>query len=461
LKEEILSIWDLILPPIYILVIFIIGHLVQIKYVKTNPAYKYLKLGLLAKVAGAIAMSLIYTLYYSGGDTTEYFKGSVSMVKLFLKNHETFFSIMADNLTKENRSEFDAETGWPFYYKEHASFTVTRLTTIIQFFSFYSYLVTSILLASISFLGTWRLYLLFCEIYPNLYKQFRISILLVPSVLFWGSGVLKDTYTLMAASWFTYSFYRVFVKPQKVTTNVIMMIFMAYLLIKIKPYIFIALLPGALLWFSVEHVSRIRNWLLRVLAGPFFIIFISAMGYVLLNTLSSGFGQYSSTQGILQKAQNTQVDLKQGYYGGNSFDIGDFDASITGALGKLPAAIVAGLFRPFLWESKNFVMLIAALENSVLLVLSLYLLFKLGIYRFYKVIAREPILFFSIIFSLFFAFSIGLTTSNFGAMVRYKIPAIPFYLSSLIIINDHYQKKRKVEEGELAVINLKRGIKSK
>ncbi|MBL0049524.1 MAG: hypothetical protein IPP32_15670 [Bacteroidetes bacterium] len=460
MKEEILSIWDLILPPIYILIIFIIGHLVQIKYVKTNEVYKYLKIGLLAKIAGAIAMSLIYTLYYTGGDTTEYFKGSVSMVKLFFKNHETFFSIMADNLTKENRSEFDSETGWPFYYKEHASFTVTRLTTIIQFLSFQSYLVTSIILGAVSYLGTWRLYILFCEIYPSLYKQFRISILLVPSVLFWGSGVLKDTYTLMAASWFTYSFYRVFVVPKKVTINVIMMIFMAYLLIKIKPYIFIALMPGALLWLSVERVKRINNWLLKILAGPLLIVFLSVMGYFLLNTLSSGFGQYSSTQGILQKAQNTQVDLKQGYYGGNSFDIGDFDASITGALEKLPAAIVAGLFRPFLWESKNFVMVIAALENSVLMFLSIFLLFKLGIYRFYKVIAHEPILFFSIIFSLFFAFSIGLTTSNFGAMVRYKIPAIPFYLSSLIIINDFYIKKRDEENAALAEIKLKSGIKA-
>ena len=264
----------------------------------------------------------------------------------------------------------------------------------------------------------------------------------------------------MAACWFTYSFYKVFVKPERITANVIMMVIMAYLLIKIKPYIFIALMPGALLWLSVERVKRINNWLLKILAGPFFIVFISTMGYFLLNSLSSGLGQYSSAQNVLMKAQSTQIDLKQGYYGGNSFDIGEFDASVSGALAKFPTAIVAGLFRPFLWESKNLVMVIAALENSVLMFLSIFLLFKLGIYRFYKVIAREPILFFSIIFSLFFAFSVGLTTANFGAMVRYKIPAIPFYLSSLLIINDFYRKKRKVERDELSAIKLKGGIKA-
>jgi hypothetical protein len=460
LKETILTYWDLILPPLYILIIFIIGHLIQVKMIKENHIYKYFKIGLLAKMFGAISLCLIYTMYYAGGDTTAFFKGSVSMTKLLSKSSEAFFSIMADNLSKENYSQFDADTGWPFYYRESGSFTVIRFTTLIQFLSFDSYIVSSIILASISYSGIWRLFRLFCEIFPSMHKQFFYSILLVPSVLFWGSGILKDTYTLMAASWFTYSFYKVFVKPDKVTVNVIMMIIMAYIMIKIKPYIFIALMPGTLLWFSFERVKKVENWLLKILTGPFLILFASGLGYFLLINLSKDFGQYSSAENILYKAQNTQFDLKQSYYGGNSFDIGKFDATATGVLKKLPEAIVAGLFRPFLWESKNFVMLIAAAENTVLMVLTLFLLFKLGIYRFYKVIAKEPILFFSIIFSLFFAFSVGLTSANFGAMVRYKIPAVPFYLSSLLIINNFYREKRQAEKAALAEIKLKGGIKA-
>lgn len=460
MKESVLSIWDLILPPIYILIIFIIGHLVQVKFIKENHIYRYFKMGLLAKIVGAISLCLIYTLYYNGGDTTAFFNGSVSMVKLYSKSPETFFSIMTDHLTKENYSEFDNDTGWPFYYRESGSFTVIRFTTVIQFLSFNSYLVSSIILAAISYSGIWKLFRLFCEIFPDMHKQFYYSILLVPSVLFWGSGILKDTYTLMGACWFTYSFYKVFVKPDKVTTNVIMMIIMAYIMIKIKPYIFIALMPGTLLWFAFERVKRVENWLLKILTGPFLIVSASLLGYLLLINLSSDFGQYSSAENILYKAQNTQYDLKQSYYGGNSFDIGEFDASATGVLSKLPEAIMAGLFRPFLWESKNFVMIIAATENSVLMLLTIFLLVKLGIYRFYKVIAKEPILFFSVIFSLFFAFSVGLTSANFGAMVRYKIPAVPFYLSSLLIINNYYQQKRRAEKAALAEIKLKGGIKA-
>ena len=38
-------------------------------------------------------------------------------------------------------------------------------------------------------------------------------------------------------------------------------------------------------------------------------------------------------------------------------------------------------------------------------------------------------------FSLFLAFAIGISTSNFGSLVRYKIPVMPFYIASLFIIN--------------------------
>ena len=52
----------------------------------------------------------------------------------------------------------------------------------------------------------------------------------------------------------------------------------------------------------------------------------------------------------------------------------------------------------------------------------------------------------SVVFSIFFAFSVGLTTSNFGALVRYKIPAVPFYLSAMLILYHRNKQKDIVEE---------------
>jgi len=441
-----LTIWDFILPLIYLLIIFFFADLIRKKHIKENDVYQYYVKGLFAKIAGGLALCLIYTQYYTGGDTVNYHNYSVSLLKLFSKAPFTYFSIMGGNLSFENYTEFDMNTGFPGeYWLDPATYSVVRLTSLFQIFSFQSFLVTTILVSSFSYLGTWRLYLLFTEFYPKLKKEFAIAILFVPSVLFWGSGILKDTFTLMGASWFTYSFYKVFIKPEKVHYNLVCMILNAALIIMIKPYIFIALMPGSLLWLTFEKVKNIQNWFFKFLTGPLIIAICLIAGYFTFSSISQNLGQFSSVDKVLNKAVATQQDLKQDYYHGNSFDIGDFDPSVSGVLSKLPEGIMAGLFRPFLWESKNIVMLIAGIENFFLLILTCYLLVKLKPIKTYKIISTEPLLFFSIIFALFFAFSVGLTTSNFGAMVRYKIPAVPFYLSGLFIIRHFYQKTREAE----------------
>ena len=45
-------------------------------------------------------------------------------------------------------------------------------------------------------------------------------------------------------------------------------------------------------------------------------------------------------------------------------------------------------------------------------------------------------------YSLVFALFVGATTLNFGTLVRYKIPAMPFYLISIFLILDLNRKKK-------------------
>lgn len=401
---------------------------------------------------GAIGLVIIYTQYYRGGDTVNYHISSVALSKMLFKDVNVFWDLFKGNLNFENVSVFDESTGFLTYGvdRDPKTFAVARNTTLFQLIAFRSFIGTSLLMAFVSFIGNWKLFKLFCDIFPKYQKQFAWAILFVPSVLFWGSGILKDTYTLSAACWFTYAFYMALIKRQKVGWNVAALLFNAWIMISIKPYIFIALMPGSLMWLGVQQMKNINNYLFKILIGPAFIVIVAITGAFLMKNLSSSFGQFSDTDAVLNKAVATQYDLKQDYYGGNSFDIGTFDASVSGILSKFPEATIAGLFRPFIWEAKNPVMAIAGIENGVLMFLTIFLIIRLGPIPFFKVIGNEPILFFSMIFGIFFAFSVGLTTSNFGAMVRYKIPAVPYYLASILIINEHYRtlKQQALEENK-------------
>jgi hypothetical protein len=268
---------------------------------------------------------------------------------------------------------------------------------------------------------------------------------LVPSVLFWGSGILKDTFTVSAACLLTYSFHKSIILKQKVPSNVISMILCSLLIISIKPYIFLGLIPGTLLWLGFNNIKGITNPVIKILIGP--LVFFAIVGLALIgyNQIKGSLGKYASVDEILNKASLTQKDLKQEYNEGNSFDIGSFDPTIQSISSKFPIATFAGLYRPSLLDVKNIVMLLAALENSYLLYLTVLLFFSTRPRNLYRIISGEPIVFFSLIFSIFFAFSVGLTTSNFGALVRYKIPAIPFFMSTLIIIRELSKNKDSIK----------------
>jgi len=440
----ILTVWDLILTPICLLVIYLISNNIKNRNIRFNPIYKYYLPGLFAKIFGGIAVCLIYVYYYNGGDTISYYRGGIAMVNLLFYNPDHFLSIMLGNVGDESRSFFNNFTGWPPYYmwKDPKTFFVIRFLCLIILVTFKSYIPATILLAWLSYTGIWKLYTLFCEQFPQLAKQLAISILYMPSVVFWGSGMLKDTITLSAACWFTYAIYYLLIKKEKMAFHLLCLLVSSYLLIAIKPYIFIALMPGALIWISHERIQKIKNVVLRIMTIPFILIISGSLITLIFSQVGGELGKYSNLDEVFEKAAINQEDLtRAGQYGDNYFDIGTLDPSVGGMLSKAPIAITATLYRPFLWEARNPVMLISALENTFILGLSFLLLFRIGIFKIIRYVLETPILLFSLMFSIIFAFSIGLSTPNFGALVRYKIPAIPFFLSSLFILYNYYKTK--------------------
>ena len=437
-----MTLLDLILAPIFLLLIYLFARYNVNKHIQEKSYYKYYIPGLLTKLFGGFCVCLIYTFYYKGGDTTNFYHSDLVMINLLNKSPQTFFSIMRGNFSTENYLMFDNDTGWPNYWYDHHTFFVVRITALICLLGFKSYLATTLLLAWFCFSGIWRLFNLFCELFPTLTRQFSIVIFYIPSVAFWGSGLLKDTITLSAICWFTFCFYKCFIKKESFIWNFIYLIISAYLIVSIKAYILYALLPGAFLWITFSSLGNIENKIIRGLVAPFLLLGGSLSVFLLLQQLSSEMGKFN-IYSILERAVITQQDLVKDYYGGTTFDIGKFEPNIPSMLAKAPIAIISGLFRPFLWESNNPVMIFSSIENTVIIAFTIMTIIKLKLFNFITLLKKNPILIYSFSFALCFAFSVGLSTPNFGSLVRYRIPAIPFFLCSLILLRYYYDEKIK------------------
>lgn len=409
--------------------------------IESHPEYKYYTKGLYVKLIGGISLCLIYSLYYGGGDTVTYFSDGVCMFRLLFSNPAGFITVMRDGLNINNYFYFNDFTGFPVYYRDYATFYVVRIATPFVVLGAGSFIVTTMFFAYASYAGIWKLYQLFIMEFPDLKKEMAIAILFIPSVFFWGSGLMKDTITLSCIGYYSYSFYMLFIKRQHIMSSIFSIFIAAYFIMMIKPYIIFALLPGSLIWFVNRQVGSIKNTVIKFLFGPFMFLVAIGGGYLLLMNLGTLLGNYAVDK-VLERAVISYRDLKADYYGGNSFDIGEFDATVPSMLSKAPAAISAALFRPFLWEARNIVMVLSALEGTVLLLFTVRILIRLRIIGMIPLMLKNHLLSFSLIFSLFFAFSVGISTSNFGSLVRYRIPVLPFFVACLFIMDYYYNRNR-------------------
>ncbi len=420
---------------VYLMVMYLWARQVQIRKESETPAYQLYTLGLFAKVLGALALCLIYTLYYDGGDTTGYFISSKALVNLLLQNPADYLRVIIMRPSAETYSLFSQYTGYPMYIHDANSFIVVKYTSFFTLLGFKDYITTSILFAWFFYTGYWKFYLLLVRLYPKYYKAFAISVIFFPSVLFWGSGILKDTIALSMTGWFLYAFYHAFVIRKRVFANILAVMFTGFIVVSIKAYIFVALLPGVMIWLGWSYIRRFQNPVVRFILTPIVTLLFLGLGIGALGVFGGFVGEYGTIDGILQKAIITYEDhTRAAEYGYNFYDLGTFDGTLGNFLSKAPAAITAGLFRPFVWEVRNPVMLLASLENMAFFIMLMVILWRTGPAKTVKIAFDEPLVIFALSFALVFAFAVGVATANFGALVRLKIPLIPFLAAGLFIL---------------------------
>ena len=437
---------DFFLGIVYLGIIYLIANGLKSQQQKKGLDSQYFIGGLTAKLIGVTAFCLVYGLYYGGGDTVNYYLGSVALVNLMTEDFDAFYSIVFENdLSGQNWFSFNQETGFPPHYmwRDSGTFAVSRYSTLSCLLGAKSFYVTSLLTASFSYIGMWKLYRLFTFNYPNAKKALGICILFMPSLLFWGSGIMKDSYVLGATCWFSYNFYYVFIKRKKILINALLVIFNISIIMALKPYVILSILPGALLWLNNAYLKQVSSSFVKIMIMPILGVIILAGGFLLYSNMSGLMGDYGNIDQAVEKAKVIQQDLlREEQYGRNNYNLGEIDGTIAGMSSIAPVAIFTALYRPLFFEIGSPMMIISAFENTILLLLTLILILKTNPRKMIRIIISQPLILYSIFFSLLLAFGVGMASTNFGALSRYKIPFIPYYFSAIYLIYYLNQQKK-------------------
>ena len=396
---------------------------------------KYHKQGFWIKVVGTIAFT-IFNVYLSPGDSLGLYQNEganiyqlilhdFSNIKLLFSKGENFDESLLRNIYNAG------------YFKAENNYLITRMVALFSFFTFGKYLVTNLVFSMIAFTGVWKLFRFFYEQYPHLHKKLAIAILYLPTFVFWSSGILKDTICIAAIGWITYSIYELFYHKRNFIKNSLILLIFGYLLVILKVYILISYVPFFVLFIIMKNVQTVTSKFVKFVLAPVLIL-LSLFGFSkILSSFGDELGQYAvkditSSIKTYNKAWDQQAN--QGI-GDSNFSLGiEYDGSITGLVKLIPAATTATLFRPFIWESRKPSTLLSSFESFFMMLFTLYIIWKAKPVQFIQIIIKDPLIFYCFFFSIVFALFVGATTLNFGTLVRYKIPCMPFYVISLFLI---------------------------
>jgi hypothetical protein len=420
--------------------VYFVAYLIR-PFVTDELNKQYFISGLTVRVFGALAVGLIYQFYYDGGDTYNFHThGSRHIWEAFWDSPETGFKLLFSNGTSET-GVYKYSSQIPFF-RDSSSYTIIRIAGFFDLFTFSSYSATAVCFAVISFIGSWMLFLTFYSNAKQYHRWIAIAVLFVPSVCFWGSGLLKDTITLAALGVATYLIKQTFVHKRLGFFNVFFLLLSFYTLFAIKKYILLCFLPAVVLWAFMRNLNTLNSKVLKLMMLPVVLLTAVVIGYFSVIQVSKDDQRYNvNTLG--QTAMITAYDIafQTGRDAGSTYTLGELDGSMASLISLAPQAINVSLFRPYIWEVNNPLMLLSSLESIVLFLLTIYVIFRCG--RYLAGSLTDPDVIFCLVFSLTFAFAVGVSTYNFGTLSRYKIPLIPFYLLGLIFIYRHVQKARE------------------
>ncbi|OFY83880.1 MAG: hypothetical protein A3F72_07730 [Bacteroidetes bacterium RIFCSPLOWO2_12_FULL_35_15] len=407
------------------------------KFFEVEGVSKRLLSGIfILKIFFGLLLWAIYTFYYtdrSTADIYKYFDDSKVLSDILKTNPTHYFKILFG--IGNNAPEFETYYAQMHFWARkidsniyNDSHTIIRFNSLVRFFSFGYYNVHTVFICFLSLLGLTGIYKTFVVYLQDKKTELLIAVFLLPSVLFWGSGVLKEGLIFFALGLLIYHFNKLFS-----LRSIFICLGVALLLALSKFYVWLAIVPGLLfiLWINKTSSSK--------------IILKFTLVILMFGTIGLNIDRFTSIQNPLVTLSQKQIEFNQLASGQltdanknpiaiakSAIKIRTLEPTLYSFVRNSPEALINTTLRPYIWELKSPLMIMAGLEN--LLILGFILLCILFIKPLAEI--RWEYVLFCISFVMIQFLIIGETTPIIGAIARYKVPALPFLLIAFLFMLD-------------------------
>lgn len=286
----------------------------------------------------------------------------------------------------------------------------------------------SFLVAAASFLGKYALHLAIREHFANHRVRVAIAMTLLPSVVFWTAGIVKEGVAFAGFGWLIFGVHRLI--HSRSSSGLVPGALGGLVVGLVKGYILFPVVAGAAVWFYWDRAKSAAG---TVRIRPGSLVLGMAVGVLGLIALGEIFPRFAFSN--LAEEANKLQGVGQRLRAGSNYEVVDGPAQgLLGQLAYAPLALLTALFRPMIFEVRNAPMALNALETTAVTFLFIRVLWLRSWSAIWKQVRGEPILMFSLVFILLFGVAVGLATTNLGTLSRYRTPLMPFVCLLVVVL---------------------------
>lgn len=349
-------------------------------------------------------------------DTWKFHYDSVEAYDLLLKDPSLFFQSLFHNNYPAGYGNFlSSSNSW---WNDLHNNSFTMLLSFFNLVSFGNYYINVILYSFFTIFSAIGLYRVMIAEFPTKQAAVFIATFLLPSFIYWTSGIHKDGIVFAGFVLIIYNIYFGLKGKRFSLLNGLGLLLGLIIILVLRNYLLLIIIPAVLAWYASERLQKRKPLLI-------FAIVYTAAALVFFTAR-----QVNATLDFPAAVANKQQDFLQ-LKGGSAVPVTRLQPSFVSFVQNAPEALLLSTVRPYPSDVKHLLSLAACVEISLL-----FLCFLLFLIWRMKGKPLNPFLLFCLFFSFSVLLTIGYTVNFLGAVVRYRSIVLPFLVIPMIALID-------------------------
>jgi hypothetical protein len=295
------------------------------------------------------------------------------------------------------------------YWNDLKGNLFVKILSIFNILSQCNYFINVIFYSFITLFGPMAIYRVMSDVFPGKKLAVLFATFLVPSFVYWTSGIHKEGLIFTGISMIIYCIYFGSKEKKFGFKRIACLVIGLLLILTLRNFIIIIIFPAIIAWLLSNRWPKYGLAIFTSLYLFFGVLFFTAR---YINP------RFDFPQAVVNKQQEF-IKLP----GGSSIPIRQLKPDAISFLKNTPQAITLSAIRPYPSDVKHLLSLAAGIEINALLVM--FVLFL--IWRKNGVKSRN-LMYFCIFFSMSILLAIGFSVNNLGAIVRYRSIILPLLI---------------------------------